>query len=454
MIMSRSRKGAFTVIFCSMTVILPGALMLGYPGVMAPYWQDRFQVGEGPIGNILFFMWLPVGIFMFLAGKLHGRYGTRLINISGSLVCGLSILLMSSASSIRWVYLWASLHGIGTCTTYNPALTAAQGWFPRRKGLVSGIVNLAFGIAGAAMVPIFAYMASSMSPAGMHVTLSVAILLVGMTAGQFVAPPGEERRPDEASQRPAGDNPLTDRSFTVAMALRTRAFWYLWSAWALQGAAGMSMLTLSTAFGLFRGFPVESAALVLMAFNLTNGGSRILTGYLSDVVGGTRVMAVAFFAAGTAYMLLPYVSGVILTLIMAATAGFAFGTLITVTAPLVVECFGLKHFGAIFGLLWSAIGFVSGLIGPSLCGYVLDITGGNYVIVFSYLGLCSLVSAILIRRVRPSGRSLDNAKTPAAASGKMDAPHAGIPGGDYGESEAFFRHHFRRPSLLQEGLYH
>jgi len=71
-----------------------------------------------------------------------------------------------------------------------------------------------------------------------------------------------------------------------------------------------------------------------------------------------------------------------------------------VSAPLVTDCFGLAHFGAIFGLVFTAYGFVSGLIGPSLSGYLLDVTRGNFNVVFSYLGLFCLVSSLLILKVQ------------------------------------------------------
>ena len=70
-------------------------------------------------------------------------------------------------------------------------------------------------------------------------------------------------------------------------------------------------------------------------------------------------------------------------------------------APLAGDCFGMEHFGAIFGLIFTAYGFLSGPLGPWLSGYILDVTGGNSTIVFSYLGVMYLVSAVLIFLVRP-----------------------------------------------------
>ncbi len=48
----------------------------------------------------------------------------------------------------------------------------------------------------------------------------------------------------------------------------------------------------------------------------------------------------------------------------AAVVGFAFGTLFAVSAPLTTDCFGITHFGAISGLVFTVYGFVAGPLGP------------------------------------------------------------------------------------------
>ena len=72
-----------------------------------------------------------------------------------------------------------------------------------------------------------------------------------------------------------------------------------------QGAAGIAMVTLSTAYGLSKGLAMGSAVVILTAFNITNGGSRIIMGFLSDVIGRKLAMSLTFLSAGGAYFLLP-----------------------------------------------------------------------------------------------------------------------------------------------------
>ena len=48
------------------------------------------------------------------------------------------------------------------------------------------------------------------------------------------------------------------------------------------------------------------------------------------------------------------------------------------------------------------------MLGPSLSGYLLDITNGNFTIVFAYLGIFCIVSGILIRWVTPPSSKLQH----------------------------------------------
>ena len=112
-------------------------------------------------------------------------------------------------------------------------------------------------------------------------------------------------------------------------------------------------------------------------------------------------MAITFASAALGYLIMPHLNNLWLWAILAAVIGFAFGTLFAVSGPLAGDCFGMAHFGAIFGLIFTAYGFVSGPLGPWLSGYLLDVTQGNYTLVFSYLGFMYLASAGLISLVRP-----------------------------------------------------
>jgi len=398
----KNSRGILAVIGSAGAIFWPGAFIFGYPGVMGSFWQQRFGVGRGEIGNTLFFVLAAVGLFMFFVGRWQERWGARKLILCGALLCGLNTFLIASADRLGLLYLWAFLNGTASAFIYLPGLTTVQRWFPARRGLVSGIVNLVFGLSAAVMAPLFGSLLQSLGYGPMNRLLGWTALITGLAFALLAELP---ERVDKRSGRETTPGPRPSGAMgpavSVREALRSRPFWFLWATWALMGAAGIAMVFLAVPFGISRGLPSASAVLLLTAFNLTNGGSRLIMGYFSDRFSRTAGMSMTFLAAGSAYLLLPHVQAQTATVLAAAVIGFAFGTLFAVSAPLAVDCFGLTHFGAIFGLVFTAYGFLAGLLGPSLSGYLLEATGADFRIVFSYLGLFCLIASFLVRRVRP-----------------------------------------------------
>jgi OFA family oxalate/formate antiporter-like MFS transporter len=387
------------LIACACAIFWPGAFIFGFPGVMRQYWQQTFNAGGSAVGQTVFFVLTGATCFMYLCGRWQEKYGPGKLAAVGAVLCGSSVIWLGRAEAMAEVYVWAFLVGASSAFIYVPALTAVQRWYPQRRGLVSGFFNMAFGLAAAIMSPVFTALLSGWGYGTINLVLGCTALIVGLAAAPLI------RFPEENLPAPAAHTAIGPTSRSVLEALKTREFWFLWLTWVLAGAAGSSMLVLATGFGLARGLSLTQAVVLLTGFNLTNGVGRLVSGFLSDRLGGRQTMATSFTAATVAYLIMPHLAGIWLWAVLAAVIGFAFGTLFAVTAPLAADCFGMTHFGAIFGLIFTAYGFLSGPLGPWLSGYILDITRGNYTLVFSYLGMMYLASAAIILRVRPRRES-------------------------------------------------
>lgn len=396
--MSDRRRGKIAVLASCVAIFWPGAFIFSFPGVMGPQWQQMLGVSRAATGRTLFFVLAAVGVFMFITGRWQGKIGPSRLAALGALLCGGSTILVGYAESIAWVYLWAFLVGTSSSFIYIPTLTVVQQWYPSRRGLVSGWVNLAFGLSAAIMSPVFTGLLGALSYRDMTLLVGLAAVVVGLAASSYVRFP-ESQVPVRIAK--AGEALAGRRASTLHEALGTRSFWLIWGTWAMAGAGGIAMVTLSTSYGLSKGLRLNDAVVILTAFNLTNGASRLLSGYLSDLIGRNRMMGAAFLSAACAYWLLPNLDGLLWWAVLAAVVGFAFGTLFAVSAPLVVDCFGMTHFGTIFGLVFTAYGFLAGALGPWLSGYILDVSGGRFGAVFLYLGGFFLFSSILIWGATP-----------------------------------------------------
>jgi OFA family oxalate/formate antiporter-like MFS transporter len=393
--MPQKTRRAFILIACACAVFWPGAFIFGYPGIMRHYWQQAFNVGGSAVGQTIFFILTGATCFMYLCGRWQEKYGPGKLAALGAVLTGSSVIWLGRTESMTAVHAWAFLIGAASAFIYVPALTTVQRWYPERRGLVSGLCNMAFGLAAAVMSPIFTALLSGWDYETTNLVLGCAALIIGVPAAALI------RFPQVDPVMPAAGAAIAPASRTVVEALKSREFWCIWLTWVLAGAAGASMLVLATGFGLARGLNLSQAVILLTGFNLTNGCGRLVAGFFSDRLGRSRMMSISFIAAAVAYLIMPHLEGIWLWTALAAVIGFAFGTLFAVTAPLAGDCFGMEHFGAIFGLIFTAYGFLAGPLGPWLSGYILDSTRGNYTLVFSYLGLMYLASAGLILLVRP-----------------------------------------------------
>ena len=74
--------------------------------------------------------------------------------------------------------------------------------------------------------------------------------------------------------------------------------------------------------------------------------------------------------------------------------GMTTGIVFTVTPVMLRKYFGLRNFGAIFGLIFTSYCFFSALFGPFLGGFASDMSG-SYTITTIYFGLFLIIAAVL-----------------------------------------------------------
>jgi OFA family oxalate/formate antiporter-like MFS transporter len=380
---------------CACAIVWPGSFIFGFPGILRQHWQQAFHADGGAVGRTVFFVLTGATCCMYLCGRLQEKFGPGRLAAVGALMCGMSALWLSRAANMAEVNAWAFFVGAASAFVYLPGLTVVQRWFPERRGLVAGFFNMAFGLSAAVLSPVFTVLLTKWGYEALTLAAGCAALTIGLAASALI------RFPPTSGATPSSPALFSAPGRSAGQALKSREFWCLWLTWVFAGAAGASMLVLATGFGLARGLGLSQAVVLLTAFNLTNGCGRLISGYYSDRIGRTRTMAVSFIGAGLAYLIMPHVEGLWFWALLAAVVGFAFGTLFAVSGPLAGDCFGMEHFGAIFGLVFTAYGFVSGPLGPWLSGHILDVTRGNYTLVFSYLGLMYLGAAGLILFVQP-----------------------------------------------------
>lgn len=394
----RDAKGWQSVIGCSIAIFWSGALIFGYPGVLGEYWR---QTLASDTGLVMTFVLISLGIGTFLCGKWHMKLGTCKSYLVGTLVQIVGMLFAIYAVNISMIWVWAFMTGFASCFIYGPGLATVQNWFPHRRGLVTGIVNLVFGCSAAVMSPIINYLLTEYGYLTMNWIITVLILVVNIIGALMAEMPDRSIMTEAQKnaheqlllkmQHSSSGNSLGS-NMTPKEAIKTKAFWMMWITWAFMGAAGISMVSLSKSYSVYLGI---GGVMALTAFNLTNGLSRIVAGALSDKLGRRNLGFLSFVLGGIGYIGLLFIDSLLPLCICSAFVGYAFGTLFAISGPLVTDLFGLQYFGMIFGLIFTAYGFVGGIVGPLLASLVLGFTN-SFIPVFIYLAVFCLLGAFAL----------------------------------------------------------
>ena len=390
------------LIGCSIASWCLGALAFGVMGQMTPIWMEMFHVGKGLVGLSMTALICSLGVFMFLAGRWSDEAGSRVVISTGTILAGGAALGFAYARNIYLLCAHAIILGAASSLVYVPSLSCVQKWWPKRRGMASGVLSLAFGISAALMVPLFNRWLESYGYFSTMLRISLLTFVVGTLFAQFTESPR-----DNLAEQAISGNALAavglSRSITASGALRTRTFWLIWAIWALGGASGAGMIMLCMPVCQDLGFTSAQGALALGIFNLTNGLSRLVNGVLSDRFGRRTIMALTFMSGAGAYFLLLFAKGFVTLVIPLAFIGGSFGTLFALSSPLIMEYFGERYFGAILGLVFTAYAFFSSWAGPFLGGLLRDLSG-SYTATFIYLGTFLALSAVLLAWAKPPQR--------------------------------------------------
>jgi predicted MFS family arabinose efflux permease len=192
--------------------------------------------------------------------------------------------------------------------------------------------------------------------------------------------------PDGADER--HDTAATDDAsgFGVAESLRSATFWMLWAVFCLLSFSLYGLLPHFVPMLTDRGMSTAQAALAASTVGITIIIARVGIGYLIDRFFAPRV-ALLFFLASAAGIGLLAVNPTGGTAFLAAVlVGLSIGAEIDLLAYLTTRYFGLRNFGAVYGLMFAAL-LVGTSAGPVSFGVGYELSGSYASILVACAGM-------------------------------------------------------------------
>jgi MFS transporter, OFA family, oxalate/formate antiporter len=342
--------------------------------------------------------------FIF-AGRMQDVRGPRLCAFLGAVLVSLGFFLASFTASLMYLYLIFAVVGAGNGFGYATPMPVASKWFPDKRGLVVGLMVGGYGAGSAIIGPVASSLIQSMGWRPTFKLLGGLFFVMGLIGTWLLTNP-------PAGYRPRGWTPpaaaAARRDFSTAEMLRTPQFYELWLAYCLGATAGLMTISQLVPFARSAGLGPAAATLAITVGAFGNAGGRILSGWLSDLMGRLTTLRVMVLASAVAMpALFIWRQEVVLFYVFVAAVYWCYGTQLSVFASATADLYGTRNLGLNYGVLFTAWG-AAGILGPMIAARVYDASGGYRYAFYaaSGLALVAFVSLTLAKSAAtvPSAR--------------------------------------------------
>jgi OFA family oxalate/formate antiporter-like MFS transporter len=291
-------------------------------------------------------------IFFCLGGLLGGALvGTAKISVKINVVASGILFLAGFWLTARTQATWQLYTGFGVMIglasglAYNAVMGTMSKWFLDRRGLISGILFMGFGLSSLLMGKIFQIYTAAAPDAWRVSFKSLGALLFVLIAGSSVF---FENAPEDVIE--AGKSAARERENTglpPERILRHSSFWhaYCWSI--LAGAGGLVLVSQASGVVMEVKPLTESGVVTLVGLiSVFNGVGRVVFGLLYDAKGYRFTMALdvllLLVAAGSLFGAI-IIGRFFLVPLGFILGGLAFGGVPTCVSALTGDFYGMQY---------------------------------------------------------------------------------------------------------------
>lgn len=372
---------AWLRLFVSLVLMTIGGSGMYTISVVLPIIQQEFGVPRADASLPYTLAMIGFGLGGVMMGRLADRFGVVVPLVIGSTFLGVGfIAAASSGSLLQFSLAQGVLIGfLGCSSTFAPLVADTSQWFSRRRGIAIAICMSGNYLAGAVWSPIVQHFVASDGWRATYFGMGVFSFVTMLPLALLVLrkrPPAHlhhaetpEALSAETIQHPIHAESARPLGFSPA-GLQTLL--------CIAGVAccvAMSMPQVHiVAYCSDLGFGAARGAEMLSLMLFAGIVSRLVSGWISDHVGGLRTLLLGSVLQGIALLAFLFTNGVTSLYLVSAMFGLFQGGIVPSYALIVREYFLPKEAGARVGtILMSTLGGMA--LGGWLSGAIFDWTG-------------------------------------------------------------------------------
>jgi MFS family permease len=427
---------AWVILAILIVVQVVGQAISMSAGIMVAPLRDEdggFGWSMAIIGGAIGLYYLVGALMSPVAGMMGDRFGARPIMFGCGVLYLVSMALVAMVSEVWHFFIAFGLFlAITQAFTFVPLQASIGGWFRRRLGLATGLLQGAGGIGSAAIAP---GIAELLGAAGWQDTF----LLIGFAGGGLIiacslffrsAPVNLGTKPYGAQSDDPPDPIIPKDILALRLKVfgqatrRTRAFWNLPTIHGLGCAGHGIVLIYAIPFGVELGIGLTQSALILSFISIFSIIGRFIVPILAERLGGKPVMIVALFLQGVTVVVLFWAQDLWAFYLFGVAFGLGFGG--EMSAYLVVnrQYFGQGPLATLYG--YQIMGAMLGhAVATFLGGLVYEATG-SFMPVFAMSMGFSLVGVLAILTMESTKQVLipnwEDSLPPEARSDAISRP--------------------------------
>ena len=395
---------AWMRLLVSLVLMTIGGVGMYSVTVVLPRIQTEFAVARGDASLPYTLTMVGFGLGGILMGKLSDRFGVMVPVLIGTVGLGAGFVTAGYAANL-WMF--SLVQGIiigllGTSATFSPLVADTSMWFTRKRGIALAICMSGNYLAGAVWPPVIQHFVQTVGWRQTYVGIGIFCVVTMLPLALFLRrrPPvpvagvvAAVSRHSRVSDRPLGLSPATLQvllciagvSCCVAMSMPQVHIVAYCGDLGFGAARGAEMLSLMLAMGV---------------------ASRLVSGWISDHIGGLRTLLLGSVLQGIALLLFLPFDGLVPLYVVSGLFGLFQGGIVPSYALIVREYFTPAQAGARVGTVLMATLFGMAL-GGWMSGLIFDWTGSYKAafvngIAFNLLNL-GIVLYLLFRVKKLSG---------------------------------------------------